>query len=305
MDNNTITKFFILFLFSTSIAFAQMPIDGFFTEKGTLNLTASYGNSTFDEFYVGEMKVGPVPVHNEISQNIFSLYGTYALSDDLGLIVNLPYIASSGEGGADPVNGQTEQNDFQDLGIYAKYRFAQSDFSGGNINYLAGFGFSIPLGYEPNGLLSNGSGSFNTDLSLGGQWNTDVGLFTSLIAGYSFRGNAVDNLGTNGGDDLDVPNAFLLNGKLGYTSKGFYADAYVRYQSSSDGRDISDDDFGGRFPETQVDYTVLGISTYVPLSSCFGVSAGYGTVVDGRNVGDSNIFNVGVTFKFKTGSNTQ
>ena len=295
----------LLFLITATSANAQMPIDGFFSEKGTFSFTTSYTNSKFDEFYVGEMKTGPVPAHNEISQNIFSLYGTYAATDNLGLVVNLPYFSSNGDGAADPVNGETNQSDFQDLGLYAKYRFAQTNFEGGGINFLTALGFTIPLGYEPNGILSNGGGSFNTDIGLGAQLNTDAGIFTSLIGSYSFRGSAEDNFGTNGGDDFEVPNAFLLNGKLGYASNSFYIDAYVRYQSSSDGRDITDMDFGGRFPETQVDYTIIGLTTYVPFSPSFGASAGYGTVVDGRNLGDANLFNVGLTYKFNNSSNDQ
>ncbi|MGB5943802.1 MAG: hypothetical protein WBG71_13045 [Leeuwenhoekiella sp.] len=277
---------------------AQSMIDGFFSKKGELSLTASYTSSTFEEFYLGEELQPAVPAHNEISQNIYSLYAKYALSDDFSVILSLPYFSSNGDGAPDPVNGETEQKDFQDISLYAKYRLGRVDLESGNIDFLSALGFNIPTGYEPNGILSNGNGAFATNLHLGAQWNTGSGFFTSAIFGYSLRGKADNNFGVNGGDDFDVPNAFLSTGKIGYATESFYIDAYVNYQGSSDGVDIGGTGFAGNFPETQVDFTVLGTNAYVPVGDTLGLSAGYGFVVNGRNLGDASIFSLGATFVF-------
>lgn len=292
-------------LFSTVFAIGQTSFDGFFPKKGKLSLTTSYTRTSYDEFYVGKEITSPVPAHNEVNQNIYTLYGTYAVSDNLGIIVNFPYFAAEGDGEPDPINGKTEQNDIQDINIYGKYRFAQSKFNGGSVDYLTALGFTIPTGYQSNGILSIGSGSFNTNLHAGAQLNTNLGLFASVLAGYSFRGEADDDFGTNGGEDFDVPDAFLFTGKIGYATSNFYVDGYVNYQASTDGWDLTDPNFGGRFPESKVSYTLLGISAYVPVTQLIGVSAGYGTVIDGRNIGDTNFFNFGLTFNIHTASKIQ
>lgn len=287
----------ITFIFANS-SYAQGPIDGFFSPKNELSLTASYTSSNYDEFYVGKEKTSPVPAHEEVKQNIYSLYGKYGLTNDLTLIVNLPYISAKGEGQPDPFNNSTEQEDFQDLSLYAKYRPLSFNIENSNLDVVTAVGFNLPLGYEPNGILSIGSGAFSTNIHGGLHYQNSSGFFTSAIAGYSFRGEADDNLNMNNGDDFDVPNAVLLLGKIGYASSKFYIEGWADYQSSVEGISINDPNFAGQFPETEVDFTRLGITAYVPLASAFGASAGYSTVVDGKNIAISNNFNLGLTYNF-------
>lgn len=295
-------SFGILIIGST--VHAQGLVDGYYSQKGNLAVTASYTRvGAYDEFYVGKEKTGPVPVHNEISQDIFGVYAKYGLLDDLTLIFNVPYITTKGYGDSDPVNGETKQSDFQDICLTAKYRPFSTDFTGGRIDGISALGIAIPAGYEPNGILSIGNGAFATDLHIGGHLQLNGGFFSTLVAGYSFRGKAKDNLGANGGNDFDVPNAFLAVAKLGYAASKFYVELWMDHQaSSSDGVDIMGPGFAGNFPETRVDYTRLGISGYVPVTDGIGLSAGYGALLDGRNIGDSGYFSTGVTFLFDTTS---
>ncbi len=279
---------------------AQGILDGFAVPKGELSITASYTRSTFHEFYVGEELTGPVPAHEEIDQNIFSLYAKYGVNDKFSFILSLPYISAQGNGVADPVNGETDISDFQDISVYGKYLPYTAGLPGGKLAIVTGAGVSFPLGYEPNGILSVGSGAFTTNFHAGFHLQADSGIFTTLIAGYSLRSDADDNFNVLATGDFDVPNAFLLSGKLGYAASKFYVEGWVDYQSSTSGIDINDADFGGRFPETNVEYTRLGATVYVPVTSTIGLSAGYGTVVDGRNLGDANNISGGITFNLDT-----
>ncbi|MGB7395647.1 MAG: transporter [Pricia sp.] len=288
-------------LITASATHAQGIIDGFYNPKGKISLTASYTRTAYDEFYVAEEKVGPVPAHNKVTQDILGIYAKYGVSDNLTLLLNAPYISAQGEGDPDPVNGETEQSGFQDLAIAAKYRPLSLALPGGKIDGITSLGIGIPAGYEPNGILSIGTGAFTTDLHVGGHLQLEAGFFGTLAIGYSFRGKADDTFNPSDGEDFDVPNAFLAMGKVGFTSSKFYAEAWVDYQgTSSDGVDIMGPGFAGNFPETRVDYTRFGVSAYVPIISGLGVSAGFGTVLDGRNVGDTTYFNTGVTYSFDT-----
>lgn len=288
-----------LFLLSLTSLSAQSTTDGFFQPKGQGNLTASYTRSVFDAFFVGDERVEGVPAHNEITQQIFSLYGTYGITDRLTVIANVPFITADGDGEADPVNGETEVSGLQDVSLALKYQlFSLAVGNSSQLRGIGGLGVGIPGGYQPNGILSLGNGAFATDLSLGGHLQTDGGFFVTGVAGYSLRGTTDDELNTVAADELDVPDALLLTGKIGYGNDKFFASAWIDHQSSLDGVDIMGEGFSGNFPETEVNYTRAGLNIYVPVTQSIGLSAYYGTVLSGRNLGDSNFVGGGVTYSF-------
>ena len=301
-------KHVLLFLFAVFITptlSAQDIADGFFSARGEGSVSASFVRSNFNAFYVGEVRAWPVPVHNEITQKIYNIYGKYGITDNLTVVVNAPFIAAEGDGNvnqdtgiqdADPVNGLTDVSGVQDISVMAKYRpfSAQLGEGGSRFDGIAAVGVAIPTGYEPNGILSLGSGAFTTDLRLGGHLQLGNGLFATGLAGYSLRGEA-DN--TNGGT-FDVPNNYNFTGKIGYAGATFFAEAFIRNQTSTDGVDIGGEGFAGNFPETRVDYTMVGGTLYIPFSSRIGGSRTYGTVIDGRNVGDANYLGAGLSFNF-------
>jgi len=297
-----------ILLLSTNFSHSQGIVDGFFSEKASLSLTASYLYSSYEDFYVGETSTSPVPAHTEIDQNIFTLYGKYGITNDFTVVANVPYISAEGNGMPDPVNGETEISGFQDISLLGKYRPHRLSVGEGHLDFITALGFTIPTGYENNGILSLGTGSFTVDPYLGLHLMADMGLFTTLTGGYSFRGNAENKLEVGNGGDFDVPNALLLSAKLGYATNFLYVETWMDHQSSSDdGIDIMGPGFAGNFPETRVDYTRIGITVYAPITQLLGLSAGYGNTVDGRNIGDPNYFYTGLTFSFNNSnpSNTQ
>ena len=124
--------------------------------------------------------------------------------------------------------------------------------------------------------------STRADLRLITHFQGNAGLFGELQAGYSLRTN-------------DVPNATLLSAKIGYAARAVYVDLWSETQiSDSDAIDIG----GGPFNETRVNYTQIGASLFVPVASGFGVSAGVGRYVSGRNVGLGTRFSGGVVYSF-------
>lgn len=298
MKMNTKIKFLVslpvLFLVFTVTSSAQGPVDGFFDKKEKVSITLSYTHGNYDDFYVGGQKVEGVPVHNEIDQTIYSLYAKYGLADNITVIASLPYIKAEGNGGADPVNGTTEQSDFQDASVFVKWAPYVEQLSNGSVTYLVALGGSIPLGYEPNGILSLGTGAPGLDGKLGIQYNNNSGFFGTIIAGYGLRGKA-DNNASGGGEDFDAPNVANVVFKLGYAGKHFYVDGWFDGQTSLSGVDIMGEGFAGNFPETRVGYSRAGANLYVPFTSFIGASAGFGTVIDGRNIGLTTYYTGGIT----------
>lgn len=274
---------------------AQGLIDGFSPKKNELSVTLSYTNASFEEFYLGDVKQDAVPAHDEISQDIISLYAKYGITDRVSVIFSAPYISAQGDGVPDPVNGETSVSGVQDVSVAIKVNAAKFDLKGGNLNLITALTTHIPTGYEPNGILSLGSGAFGVDYTAGLHLNTDVGFFSTLLASYNLRGTANSDVSNT---KFQVPNAFQLNGKIGYSSSFIYAELWASHQNSEEGVDIGGTGFAGNFPETDVDFSSVGITLYKNIIPEIGLSLGYGKVIDGRNVGASSTFSAGLTYCF-------
>ncbi len=269
----------------TSLTNAQPVTDGFMKGKGNGSLVVSYSWERYDEFYAGAtlregIDTGLRTWGGEITTQSVSLYGTVGLTDEVDIIVNVPYIAVQGAG-VDTVS--QEDSGLQDAAVFIKWRPLFIETGSGNLSFLGVLGFATPLSdYEEDLPLSIGNQSTRSDLRLITHFQSNAGLFGELQAGYSLRSN-------------DVPNATLLSAKIGYAASAFYVDLWSETQVS-DGEAL---DIGQvPFNETRVNYTQVGASLFVPVVSGFGVSAGVGRYVSGRNVGLATRFSGGVVYSF-------
>ena len=270
-----------LFLFSP--IYAQSLADGFMKGKGHGSLVLSYSWEQYDEFYFGTEKMdAPPPYGGQITTQSVNLYGILGLSDNLDLIVNLPFITAQGDAEGAGVPDQ-EVSGLQDAALFLKWRPVYIESETGALSFLGALGFATPLsGYEADAVLSIGNHSTRVDARLMTQYKANSGIFIDLQAGYSVRTN-------------DVPNAVVLAGKIGYAGAHFYIDLWSETQiSDSDAPDIGMVPFN----ETRVNYTQVGISGYIPLGESFGISAGVGQYVGGRNVGLATRVSGGLIYNF-------
>lgn len=276
-------------------SYAQGLYDGFTPKKNSLSVTTSYTRSQFDEFYLGKEKQDAVPVHEEIKQEIYSLYVKYGITDRLSAVVSVPFIQAENTSNVpDPLNGETSISDIQDISIALKYNAYKFQFKKANLNVITGITSVFPTGYEPVGILSIGSGGFGVDLKTGLHLNTNSGFFSTLFVGYNLRGDASTDL--NRGRDFDVPNAFSTTAKIGYAGKVIYVEAWGDIVNSEEGIDINSPSFTGNFPETNVDYKSFGVSIYKNVLPKLGIGLGLGQVIDGRNVGKSTTYSASLTY---------
>ncbi len=287
MSNRTIILLssitFISSLLLIAPANSQSLTDGFMKGKGHGSLVLSYSWEQYDEFYFGtEQMDAPPPFGGEITTQSVSLYGIYGLTDNLDIIVNLPFITAQGAN-EDLDAPDQNVNGLQDVAVFLKWRPLYIETEGGSLSFLGAAGVATPLSdYADNAVLSIGNQSTRVDARLMTQYFMNNGFFIDLQAGYSIRSN-------------DVPNATLLAGKLGYAGKNFYLDLWSETQiSDSDAPDIG----GVPFNETRVNYTQIGISGYVPIIGGLGVSVGVGQFVGGRNVGLATRVSGGVVYSF-------
>ena len=273
----------------TSLIYAQPITDGFMKGKGSGSLVVSYSWERYDEFFFADTRMdAPPPYGGQITTRSISLYGVLGLTDNLDLILNVPYINADGDGQAPPEQAVSA---LQDASVFIKWRPLFIETDAGNLSFLGALGFAIPLSdYSADAVLSIGNQATRADLRLISHFISNAGIFGELQAGYSLRSN-------------DVPNATLLSAKFGYAAEKFYIDLWSETQiSDSDAPDIGQAPFfsetSSPFSQTRVNYTQIGVSLFVPVVSGFGVSAGVGQYVSGRNVGLATRFSGGLVYSF-------
>ena len=267
----------------SSVAYSQSIVDGFVKAKGHGSAVLSYSWERYDQFYFGDTKRdAPDPFGGEISTQSVSLYGVMGITDDLNVVLNLPYINAQGSGSEETGPDQSVSG-LQDIELALKWRPLVFENDQGKLSFLAAAGFATPLSsYAADSVLSIGNGATRVDGRLITHYQLSSGLFAELQAGYSVRSN-------------EVPNATLLSAKVGFAASSFYVDLWSATQlSSSDAPDIG----GVPFSATRVNYTQIGLSVYYPFSTSFGVSAGAAQYVSGRNVGLSTRLSGGLVYNF-------
>jgi len=285
----------VLFSFN---AIGQFTTDCFFPKKGESSIAVGYTSKSYDTFYAGTtLAEGNPGGFGAIDSKIVSVYGTYSFSDKLTAVVSLPYISVKNESGVDdPVQMTNKVSALQDLSLGVKTKLWQQKFNNSGVILGAGAFVHFPISnYEEAGILSVGNGAFSVDGVALLHVQIYGGLFAAAQAGYSVRQNS----------RFTIPNAFIGELRLGYAHPLFYLATAIGRQNSVSSFDIGSEEFmmrGGPaiLPETEVDYTVLNISGYVPFGkSGIGATAGYGKVLSGRNAGAESFVTVGIVVNGK------
>ncbi|QKX03537.1 hypothetical protein HN014_00935 [Aquimarina sp. TRL1] len=278
------------------ICIAQTTISGFFSKKEQLTVASSYTYKFYERYYSGtRLTERNPPGFDRISSTLVSLYGEYGLTDWLSFTATLPYISIGSEGGAlDPYQQKDRIEGLQDLGFFAKARVANVYFTNGaSLQAGVAAGTFLPVGdYEGRGLLSLGTKATTMDGIGVLQFTTPFRLFAEVQAGYSYRYHK----------EYTVPDAFLWSAKLGYYNRFFYTHAKIGVQQSVSGYDIGSPQYQEAgpdgLPETRVNYTNLSFDLYIPVyKQILGVSSGYSTTIDGRNMNKERYFSFGLVYK--------
>ncbi|OGX83538.1 hypothetical protein BEN47_17465 [Hymenobacter lapidarius] len=254
-------------------AIAQHLVGGFAQGKGRAAVALSYTRESFDQFYLGTQKT-PIAIRklDDIVIESVNLYAAYGVTDQVDVVVNLPYISAQSRRLDSDL--KVRERNLQNGAAVVQWHAYRKPCGGGTLSATGAVGVSTPLSsYRTNLIYGIGNQSSHLNPSLLLQYQRANGLFATGQGGYSFRSS-------------QVPDAVLLAAKVGYAGARFYADASLTNQTSTSGIDIGGPGFTpARFPETRVSTTNLGVSVYVPVAGPAGLSLGGGTRIDGRNAG--------------------
>jgi hypothetical protein len=274
---------------------AQMPHDAIYMPKKSLCVAAMYGNTTWKNYWEGELKRENLNIGKNITQS-FSLMAAYGISDKLNAIVNLPYITTHNTAG-----NLAGQKGLQDVSAFLKYKF----FDKKGLSFNAVIGGSIPMSdYVPDFLpMSIGLKSKTAMGRFIAAYNHKSGLYLAGSAAYTLRSNITidkDAYQAYGKvyytNEVAMPNAADGAIRLGFMKNGLQLEASLTRFTCISGDNIRRNDMP--FPTNNMQMTNAGFYTKYQYKN-IGILAQVTHTLNGLNVGQNLMYMGGLSYQFK------
>jgi len=267
------TLIFVLGLSTTALAQGD---SGFLRGKGKLDVAVTAFSDRYDEFWFGSNRVTNPPF-GEVRRDSLNLYVAYGLTNTMDITASAAYVRSETEAVFEG------ERDFQDFVAQLKWLLHTWKGNHGKLNFLLAPGVKVPLtDYENDAVPA--IGDEQVDFRLRGivQCHFNNGAYVALESGYDVRNGLP-------GDEVPVhlTGGFCVGQAL--TISGYYSNI-----DSLDGYDIMEGPFYG----VEEDIEKVGICAYCRILEGFGVTAGLGNTLSGRNTGDVHSYSLGTVFRF-------
>lgn len=249
---------------------------GFLRGEGNLDVAVTAFSDRYDEFWFGPDRRTDPPF-GEVKRDSLNLYAAYGLTNTIDVTASAAYVRSE----TDAVFEGEE--DFQDFVAQLKWLFHSWTGNFGKVNFLAAPAVKVPLtDYENNAVPAIGDKQVDFRLRGIAQVHFNNGAYVALETGYDIRRGLP-------GDEVPVhlTGGFSVGG--GLTLSGFYSNI-----DSLDGYDIMEGPFYG----VEEDVEKVGVGAYYRILESFGVTAGVGNTLSGRNTGDVKSYSLGTVFRF-------
>jgi hypothetical protein len=275
---------------------AQTENDGLMMPKKNLCVGAIYQNSSWNQYWEGTFKRENLNL-GTVSSNSYNFNANYGFTNKLNLIVGVPYIITKATAGT--LKGQ---NGFQDFSLTLKYKAIEKQ-NGKSLYSLIGFaGFSVPMTDYPADYLPLNIGlqSKTATFRLMGDFQNGK-FFTTLSAAYMRRANIKidrDSYFTTEfhyTNEVFMPDAFTNNFRIGYRSDRLIAQATLEnWYTLNGGFDITKNNMP--FPSNTMNSSKIGLDAKYTFKKISGLAlvGGYNYIIDGRNVGQSKSFYLGI-----------
>jgi hypothetical protein len=269
--------------------FAQGPIDGYLKGKGKLDLAFSLSSNKSTTFFGAD----DTKYNEPFKGSLVSVFAEYGITKNLDVVATLPYVFTA------------TQNGLQDGSLHLKFRpFQVKSEKRGTLDVLVAAGVSAPLSkYEPLAAGAIGQRATVVQPRLVLQWNTKMGPFFNLTAGYNLR---LDDLKPEDIARIRVTRPsyepqspknytnFLF--KAGIPAAKYYLDAWVEHQATKGGSNFQP--MTPDLPQAYgVTYTQIGGTVYYSEKGKRGVYLSSGYIVSGRNVSKVLRLTAGVVVK--------
>ncbi|GAB3986073.1 hypothetical protein GCM10028807_02700 [Spirosoma daeguense] len=284
----------------TRTAQAQGYMDGFMRGARNASLGISASQETYDTYFINKTETRN-PNLGTVTTQALTVMGTYGLGYDLDLIVTAPYVRSEASAGY-----WAKQEGFQDVTAALRWEAYDYKFGKTRLSWLFGLGYSIPMqNYVNDAMVAIGKGSRNLDGRTILHFKAPNFFITGQY-GYIRRGQVSLDRPVNfydpgqllpyGGSKVNVPDVTELIVQAGIVTKIFNINVWGHRQTPyNKGTDIGP---SIPFPTNAVGFTRVGATAYLRLLKQLGVTATYGTTIDGRNIGKSTQLNAGLVIGY-------
>lgn len=276
---------------------AQTDIDAIMMEKKNFCLGPMYAYSSWDHYWEGKLNRTNENL-GTVSSQMFSVMGSYGISNKLNVLFGLPYITTKASAGT--LHGM---NGLQDLSLWVKYMPLEKKVGSGTISAYGIGGFSFPVSNYVADFLPLSIGMRSMNVSLRGMVDYQIkDWFATASATYVIRSNIkIDRTAyyttemhlTN---EVAMPDAFSFNVRAGYRSDYLIAEAVFNNWTTLGGFDITRNNMP--FPSNKMNSTAVGLNLKYTLKAIkqLSLTGGGSYTVAGRNVGQSTNFNIGIFY---------
>ena len=303
---NIKSKFLCLLLVGLGIVqltIAQTPTDGLMMPKGEICVAVIYEDAKWDHYWEGSYLRTNGNV-GTFDRKMFLPMIVGGITDDINVIVSLPYVKTSATGGQIAgIDG------FQDFGISLKARFVDKKIEKARVMGFANLSFSTPASnylsdYMP---FSLGFGANELGIRVIGQYELNKGPYARASFAYLHRGmtEAERDYYYQDGSfytaKMDVPDALNAQVALGswFLDKKLRVEANLTMLNSTSGDDIRA--YNSPQPTNKVEFSQVGglAQYYIKSGGGLGFLAYYNHMFSGRNMGQFSGYGLGVTYQFK------
>ena len=282
-------------LVSTQV-WAQMPNDAIYMSKKTVCIAGIYGQSTWKNYWEGSFKRENFNIGTHTTRSAM-LMPAIGISKRVNVILSLPYVWTSTSAG-----NLMGQRGIQDLAAWLKVKGVQR----GGFSLNAIVGGSIPLGnYVPDFLpMSIGlQARTATARLLANYRESKTGLYLTAHGSYGWRSNIRIDRDAYQADgrvyntnEVVVPNTYDAAVRLGILRWAWQTEVFAERFGCLTGDNIRRNDMP--FPANKMEATQLGWYGKLQPRNV-GINARVSYVTEGRNVGQSTSYSVGVLYQFK------
>ncbi|MBS1532267.1 MAG: hypothetical protein JSU01_18340 [Bacteroidetes bacterium] len=263
-----------------------------------------YMNSSWSNYWEGTLKRNNQNI-GRVTTNTYSFMATYGVTKNLIATLGLPYITTHATAGT-----LHNQQGIQDLSLNVKWKAVTFSSGSSKFSLFASITGSIPISNYQADYYPLALGSHSTDLmgravadySLGKYFFTGSGAYMSR-SNTTIDRNSYYTTYLVYSNQVELPAMSDYNFRTGYRSKYFIAEAVADISTSLGGFDIRRNDMP--FPSNRMNMTSVGANFRFRPKSLYSLelSAGDDYVVNGRNVGQSNMINAGVSYIFNLKGN--
>jgi len=270
----------------------QGPIDGYLKGKGMLDIALSYTYSSSNKYFGADNKQFDL----EYESHTAGLFTEYGISDKVDAVLTLPFVITD------------EEKNFQDLGLFIKYRPLYVQVKEKNkLGIILSTGYSFPVSnYQPDVTGALGQRAQVIPLKAVAQFEFEKGTFINFTGAYHLR---VDRLSDATIEEAQAANPLFqpsrpgnfmtLMLKGGLAAQYYYFDLYAEYQKTFDGVDF-EDSIVKPSQLYAVDYLKLGAGFYYSIDSHTGFALNAAYIPAGKNIGNIFSFSASPIMKIQT-----